>query len=223
VGRTSIRLTGASILLFPASGRRRHEGHAQGGLVHEHAVGRLAVLSQPLSMIRGDQDHAPLQAARLAPSLEDLAHHAIGVGDLSVVARAVAGALRLRRPVGGVGIEEVHPGEERLARGLGPAASAAPPPPPPPPAARRRSGRRRRRSRACGRRRWRSPGRARSGDPAPGIPGRPPSCSRRSPAPPPASSRSPAGGRCRCRARCGSPGGGRSSGRRAREGSAAPA
>jgi hypothetical protein len=89
--------------------------HAQGGVVGEHAVARLAVLAEALAVV-GDRHHQQGVAGRRAPQSrmsEQAADLGVDERDLAVV--GTTGELAReprRRRVGGVRIEEMDPEEE---------------------------------------------------------------------------------------------------------------
>ncbi len=75
---------------------------------------RLAVVAEPLAVIRGHDHERPIVHARLAQVLEERADDLVGGGDLSIVRpRGVARPERLRRIVGHVGLVHVEEEEER--------------------------------------------------------------------------------------------------------------
>jgi hypothetical protein len=73
----------------------------------------LAVVPQPLAVIRHQEDRRLLVETEVAQPSQQLAHHPVGGGDLAVVGRLVARGERLRRFVGQVGLEQVEEEEER--------------------------------------------------------------------------------------------------------------
>ena len=93
--------------------------HAQRRLVGEDAVRQLAVLAEALAVIGGDDDERLARQARQA--IEERAERVVGPGDFAGV-RIVGIAPRelLRRLVGRVRIEDVHPREPLVRLRAGP-------------------------------------------------------------------------------------------------------
>ncbi len=95
-------------------GGAQQQRHVEGRLVEEEAVGHLAVLAQPLAVVGGHRHHRLAVQALDAELLQDAPHLLVHGGDLAVVGAAgVARGPGGRRGVGGVGVVEVHPEEER--------------------------------------------------------------------------------------------------------------
>ena len=95
-----------------AGDQERDVGHL---LVEEEAVAALAVLAQALAMVADHDDQRPAGEPEPVETVDEPADERVGPGDLAVVgAGGVLRAVRLRRRVGGVRVEEVHPGEEAL-------------------------------------------------------------------------------------------------------------
>ena len=78
-----------------------------------------ALLPEPFAVVAGDRDHRPGEEAALAKFFHHGAEQVIHVGDLAVV-RAPGEILPIgrRRGVRRMGVEEVHPRQERLLRRL---------------------------------------------------------------------------------------------------------
>ncbi len=143
--------------------------------IEEDAVGVVAVVAEPFAVIRHQDDESVVVVPQFAQTVEQAAHEVVGVGDLGIVAVAVAGRERRWSGVRGVRLVDVEEEEEppvlagaepgRGARAGSPRRSARPPsgPWPCPRAARRR--------------RSRSPPRARSPRGARSSRPRRPSCS----------------------------------------------
>ncbi len=98
--------------------RKLHEErHADRLAVKEDAVLVLAVVAEPLPVIRGEHDDRAVVETALPQVSEETADRCVGRGDLSVVgARRVLGAECLRRNVGSVRLVEVKEEKERLSR-----------------------------------------------------------------------------------------------------------
>ena len=93
------------------------QGDADRGLVQEHRVRLLAVVSQALAMVRGHGDQGAVANAQLLELVQDEGDHRIVEGDLAVVRPGREGiAKRGRGPIGLMRIVQVQPDEER--RGL---------------------------------------------------------------------------------------------------------
>ncbi len=103
---------------LPARARHRlageDQGHVQGGLVDEDAVGLLAVLAEALPVIGRHRDEQVARAAGLLQGLEQPAELRVAEGDLSLVRMQRGLTPGRRRLVGHVRIEEVQPDEEAL-------------------------------------------------------------------------------------------------------------
>ena len=89
------------------------EGHPQRRLVGEDAVSRLAVLAEPLAVIRVRTTSVRPSSARGEHRLEERAERGVGGGHLAVIGRAAGEARgeRLRGLVGVVRLVEMDPGE----------------------------------------------------------------------------------------------------------------
>ena len=96
-----------------SEGPSQDERHMSGGVVDEVAVEALAVLTQPLAMVAGENEEGLVQNTT---TLEAFAQHAderVGIGHLAVVrVVGILGAEGLGGLVGVVGLEEVDPQEE---------------------------------------------------------------------------------------------------------------
>ena len=89
----------------------------RGVVVHEVAVGPLAVAAQPLSVVADDHDDGLLVDPVAPQPGDEPPHLLVGEGDLAVVEAGEAASAELREErlgglVGGVGVVEVDPGEE---------------------------------------------------------------------------------------------------------------
>ncbi len=89
------------------------EGHPERALIDEEAVVQLAVLSEHLAVVPGDDDEGVVVEAEVAELLQDLAHAGVGEGHLPLVGvPAPLRGERLGRLVGVVGVVEVDEQEE---------------------------------------------------------------------------------------------------------------
>lgn len=94
----------------------QQEGDADRGVVNENGVRLLAVLSEALAMIGGDDDQGVVENPELAELVEDPAHRAVEHPDLGVVRGGRQQPFSPRDPVRLMSIEEMHPEKERTAR-----------------------------------------------------------------------------------------------------------
>jgi hypothetical protein len=89
------------------------EGHGRGRVVHEEAVGGLAVLAQAFPVVRGHHEERAVEELPLAEARDEAAHEVVREGHLRLV--GVGGKARPER-LGGVvrkvRVEEMDPGEE---------------------------------------------------------------------------------------------------------------
>ena len=96
-----------------AAGQPHDPRHMEGRIVHEQPMLVLAVISEPLTVVRQKNDDGAVEDVMVLQVRDRLADDRIGICDLAVIrAVSVASAVRLGRRVGCVRIEQVEPDEE---------------------------------------------------------------------------------------------------------------
>ena len=89
------------------------ERNPHGGVIEEHAVTRLAVLPQTLSVIAGEDEKRPIVEPMPFQIPDQVADQRVDVGHLAIVgASPVTAPEGLGSTIRGMGIEEVDPGKE---------------------------------------------------------------------------------------------------------------
>jgi hypothetical protein len=112
---STVRARDSPPALEPAFEAPEDQRHPHRRVVNEEAVGRFAVVSEPLAVICGHDDERPFAQAQVFDPLDDTTDFVVRRCHLGVVrARGNLGVEFGRGLVGAVGVEIVEPQEERL-------------------------------------------------------------------------------------------------------------